>query len=54
MQLKIEDAGMNCSKFNCSCSDWVRFETSLGSTQGEENTTKLKRCFVFMQLTLLL
>jgi len=54
MQLKIEDAGMNCSKISCSCNEWVRFETLLVSTQGEENPAKLKRCFVFMQLTLLL
>jgi hypothetical protein len=54
MQLKIEDTRMNRSKFNCSCNDWVRFETSLGFTQGEENPAKLKRCFVLVQLTLLL
>jgi hypothetical protein len=54
MQLKIENEGMNCSKFNCSFNDWVRFEASLGSTQGEENTAKLEHCFVSMQLTLLL
>jgi len=44
MQLKIEDAGTNCNNVNCPCIDWVCFETSFGSTQGEENAAKLKCC----------
>jgi hypothetical protein len=54
IQMENEDAGMNCSKSNCSFNDWVRFETSLDSTQGEENPAKLIRLLFFAQLTLLL